>query len=131
MPEQILVVDDDEEIRASLRRGLALEGYVVILATDGEEALRSVREQAPDLVVLDIVLPGLDGLEVCRRLRATDEALPVIMLTARDAMPERVDGLEAGADDYLVKPFAFEELLARVRVCLRRKRTGHRELRYA
>ncbi|MCL4465037.1 MAG: response regulator transcription factor [Chloroflexi bacterium] len=131
MPEQILVVDDDEEIRASLRRGLALEGYVVMLAADGEEALRIVREHSPDLVVLDIVLPGLDGLEVCRRLRATDEALPVIMLTARDAVPERVDGLEAGADDYLVKPFAFEELLARVRVCLRRKRTGHRELRYA
>ena len=128
----ILVVDDDEEIRGSLRRSLALEGYSVALAADAEEALRAVRERAPDLVVLDILLPGLDGLEVCRRLRAADATLPIIMLTARDAVADRVAGLEMGADDYLVKPFAFEELLARIRVCLRRREpAGLRELRFA
>jgi two-component system response regulator MprA len=132
MNAHVLVVDDDEEIRASLRRGLAFEGFKVTQAADGEEALRSIRDDRPDLAVLDIMMPGLDGLEVVRRLRLADEQLPVIMLTARDAVPDRVTGLEAGADDYLVKPFAFSELLARIRVRLRRREPGEeRELRFA
>lgn len=132
MNAHVLVVDDDEEIRASLRRGLAFEGFKVSLAADGEGALRAIRDQPPDLAVLDIMMPGLDGLEVVRRLRQADEQLPVIMLTARDAVPDRVAGLEAGADDYLVKPFAFSELLARIRVRLRRREPGEeRELRFA
>ena len=132
MTAHVLVVDDDEEIRASLRRSLAFEGFKVTLAADGEEALRSIHDDRPDLVVLDIMMPGLDGLEVVRRLRLADEQLPVIMLTARDAVPDRVTGLEAGADDYLVKPFAFSELLARIRVRLRRREPGEeRELRFA
>ena len=132
MNAHVLVVDDDEEIRASLRRGLAFEGFKVSLAADGEEALRAIRDQPPDLAVLDIMMPGLDGLEVVRRLRQADEQVPVIMLTARDAVPDRVAGLEAGADDYLVKPFAFSELLARIRVRLRRREPGEeRELRFA
>ena len=131
MNAHVLVVDDDEEIRASLRRGLAFEGFKVTLAADGEEALRSIQDDRPDLAVLDIMMPGLDGLEVVRRLRLADEQLPVIMLTARDAVPDRVTGLEAGADDYLVKPFAFSELLARIRVRLRRREPGEeRELRF-
>ena len=132
MAERILVVDDDEEIRASLRRGLSLEGYAVSLAAAGEEALRQTREQPPDLVVLDVMMPGLDGLEVARRLRAAEDTLPIILLTARDAVADKVSGLESGADDYLVKPFAFDELLARVRALLRRTRTGEGEVyRYA
>ncbi len=132
MNAHVLVVDDDEEIRASLRRGLAFEGFRVTLAADGEEALRAIQDERPDLAVLDIMMPGLDGLEVVRRLRLADEQLPVIMLTARDAVPDRVTGLEAGADDYLVKPFAFSELLARIRVRLRRREPGEeRELRFA
>jgi DNA-binding response OmpR family regulator len=122
----ILLVDDDDELRTSLRRGLALEGYRIRLAADGQEALSQARNEAPDLVVLDLMLPELDGLEVCRRLRAADDDLPIIMLTARDAVADRVAGLENGADDYLVKPFAFEELLARIRVCLRRAETLER-----
>lgn len=128
----ILIIDDDEEVRSSLRRSLGFEGYQIVVAVDGEAGLQLAREQAPDLVVLDIMLPGLDGLEVCRRLRSVDDNLPIIMLTARDAVPDRVAGLETGADDYLVKPFAFEELLARVRVRLRRRAAGAtRELRFA
>jgi two-component system response regulator MprA len=128
----ILLVDDDEEIRASLRRSLSLEGYKIAQAADGAEALRLAREEPPDLVVLDVMLPEVDGLEVCRRLRAADGTLPIIMLTARDAVPDRVAGLETGADDYLVKPFAFEELLARIRVGLRRREPSSRtELRFA
>ena len=127
-----MVVDDDDEIRASLRRSLAFEGFKVTLAADGEEALRRVRDEAPDLLVLDIMMPGLDGLEVVRRVRRADDQLPIIMLTARDAVPDRVAGLETGADDYLVKPFAFSELLARIRVRLRRREPGEdRELRFA
>jgi two-component system response regulator MprA len=132
MSAHVLVVDDDEEIRASLRRGLAFEGFKVSLAADGEEALRSILDDRPDLAVLDIMMPRLDGLEVVRRLRLADEQLPVILLTARDAVPDRVTGLDAGADDYLVKPFAFSELLARIRVRLRRREPGEeRELRFA
>lgn len=117
----ILLVDDDEGILASLRRGLVLEGYQVSLAADGEAALSAATEQLPDLVILDVMLPGVDGFEVCRRLREVDAAMPIIMLTARDAVPDRIAGLEMGADDYLVKPFAYGELLARVRVRLRRR----------
>jgi DNA-binding response OmpR family regulator len=116
----ILIVEDEAEIAGYLRRGLAFEGYGVEIAASGAEALAAARERPPDLVVLDVMLPGLDGLEVARRLRAASD-VPIIMLTARDAVPDRVAGLEAGADDYLVKPFAFEELLARIRVQLRRR----------
>jgi two-component system response regulator MprA len=129
---QILVVDDDEEIRTSLRRGLVLEGFEVSLAADGVDALRVATDRFPDLVILDIMMPGLDGLEVCRRLRAADGALPIILLTARDAVHDRVVGLETGADDYVVKPFAFAELVARVRVRLRRRDdNGHHDPRFA
>jgi DNA-binding response OmpR family regulator len=116
----ILIVEDESEIAGYLRRGLAFEGYSVEIAATGSAALAAARERPPDLVVLDVMLPGIDGLEVARRLRAASD-VPIIMLTARDAVPDRVAGLEAGADDYLVKPFAFEELLARVRVQLRRR----------
>lgn len=119
---RILVVDDDVKILSLMRRGLAFAGYTVDLAEDGELALGIARDQAPDLVVLDVMLPGMDGLEVCRRLRAGEPNLPVLMLTAKDRVPDRVAGLDAGADDYLVKPFAFDELLARIRALLRRAR---------
>ena len=132
MMSNILVVDDDAEIRSSLRRGLALEGYLVTTADDGEDALRQARSAWPDLVVLDLLLPGLYGLEVCRRLRAADPTIPIVILSARDAVSDRVAGLEEGADDYLVKPFAFAELLARIRVQLRRRAAAdQRELRIA
>jgi len=127
-PGRVLVVDDDPRIAASIRRALVYEGYVVDVALDGVAALARTREQMPDLVVLDLMLPGLDGLEVCRRLRAADE-VPILMLTARDATADRVRGLDAGADDYLVKPFAYEELLARVRALLRRHPPGPRSPR--
>jgi two-component system, OmpR family, response regulator MprA len=117
---RVLVVDDDPKILSVLRRGLSFAGYEVALAADGLEALLVARDRPPDLVVLDVMLPGLDGLEVCRRLRAGDPAVPILMLTAMDRVPDRVAGLDAGADDYLVKPFAFDELLARVRALLRR-----------
>jgi DNA-binding response OmpR family regulator len=115
-----LIVEDEAEIADYLRRGLAFEGYVVELADDGHAALVAARDRPPDLVILDLMLPGLDGLEVARRIRAVDD-LPIIMLTARDAVADRVAGLESGADDYVLKPFAFEELLARIRVQLRRR----------
>jgi two-component system response regulator MprA len=124
----ILVVDDDEPIAASLRRALEYEGYRVSVAIDGPGALGAVAEARPDLVVLDVMLPGIDGVGVCRRLRADDPALLVLLLTARDATADRVAGLDAGADDYLVKPFAYEELLARVRALLRRDRCAPAEL---
>lgn len=120
MSEHILIVEDENEIAGYLRRGLIFEGYSVDIAADGHTALTVAREHPPDLVILDLMLPGLDGLEVAKRLRAVSD-VPIIMLTARDAVPDRVAGLEAGADDYLVKPFAFEELLARIRVQLRRR----------
>ena len=125
LTHRILVVDDDPKMLSLMRRGLSFDGYAVELAADGEEALRSARESAPDLVVLDVMLPGLDGVEVCRRLRAGDPDLPILMLTAKGRVPDRVAGLDAGADDYLVKPFAFDELLARIRALLRR--AGPRE----
>ncbi len=118
---RILVVDDERAVRESLRRALELEGYEIELANDGQEALYRLESQAePDAVVLDVLMPGLDGLEVCKRLRRSGSKLPVLMLTARDAVENRVAGLDAGADDYLTKPFALEELLARIRALLRR-----------
>jgi two-component system, OmpR family, response regulator MprA len=117
---RILVVDDDRAVRESLRRSLAFNGYQVELAADGYEALDAVARQRPDAMVLDVMMPRLDGLEVCRRLRGNGDALPIIVLTARDAVADRVAGLDAGADDYLPKPFALEELLARLRALLRR-----------
>jgi two-component system, OmpR family, response regulator MprA len=121
MAERILVVEDEARIASFLRRGLTLEGYEVETAYDGEEALFKVRDRPPDLVILDIMLPRIDGLEVCRRMR-TFTSLPVLMLTARDAVPDRVAGLDNGADDYMVKPFSLDELLARVRALLRRQK---------
>jgi len=116
----ILVVDDEPEVVSFVQRGLVYAGYTVDLALDGESALALARERNPDLVVLDVMLPDLDGLEVCRRLRAGSPELPVLMLTAKDAVPDRVAGLDAGADDYMVKPFSFDELHARIRALLRR-----------
>ncbi|HVA52402.1 MAG TPA: response regulator transcription factor, partial [Acidimicrobiales bacterium] len=118
----ILVVDDDQAVRDALRRALTLQGYDVELAADGEEALLKLRANpnATDLLIVDILMPRLDGLEMTRRLRADGSELPILMLTARDQVADRVAGLEAGADDYLVKPFALEELVARVRALLRR-----------
>jgi two-component system response regulator MprA len=118
---KILVVDDERAVRDSLRRALELQGYEVELASDGAEALARLAENGqPDAVVLDILMPGLDGLDVCRQLRRRGNSVPVLMLTARDAVGDRVEGLDAGADDYVVKPFALEELLARLRALLRR-----------
>ncbi|MCB0062813.1 MAG: response regulator transcription factor [Caldilineaceae bacterium] len=121
MSERVLVVEDDRRIRDLLRRGLIFEGYQVDVAEDGESALRLAREQMPDVVILDLMLPGIDGLEVCRRLRNASN-VPILILTARDTVPDRVTGLDAGADDYMVKPFAFDELLARLRALFRRHR---------
>jgi two-component system response regulator MprA len=119
---KILVVDDERAVRESLRRALELEGYEIELAGDGEAALATLGREQPqaDAVILDVLMPGVDGLEVCRRLRATGNHVPVLMLTARDEVENRVAGLDAGADDYVTKPFALEELLARVRALLRR-----------
>ena len=117
---QVLVVDDEPPMRTALTRALQLGGFEVALAADGEHGLSQISELEPDLVVLDVMMPHLDGLGVCRQLRARGDRTPVLMLTARDAVADRVEGLEAGADDYLVKPFALEELLARIRALLRR-----------
>jgi two-component system response regulator MprA len=117
---RILVVDDDRAVRESLRRSLQFNGYQVETAGDGQQALESVTASRPDAMVLDVMMPRLDGLEVCRRLRSTGDDLPILVLTARDAVSDRVSGLDAGADDYLPKPFALEELLARLRALLRR-----------
>jgi two-component system response regulator MprA len=117
---RILVVDDDRAVRESLRRSLSFNGYSVELAQDGREALDLIANDRPDALVLDVMMPRLDGLEVCRQLRSTGDDLPILVLTARDSVSERVAGLDAGADDYLPKPFALEELLARMRALLRR-----------
>jgi two-component system response regulator MprA len=117
---RVLVVDDDPSVRESLRRSLAFNGYQVELAEDGEHALRKVAATDPDVVVLDVMMPRMDGLAACRALRAAGDDVPVLMLTARDEVSDRVAGLDAGADDYLPKPFALEELLARLRALLRR-----------
>jgi two-component system response regulator MprA len=116
----VLVVDDDAPILRMLRRTLAAEGYAVETAADGGSALAAVERSVPDVLVLDVAMPGVDGLAVCRRLRGKGLAVPILLLTARDAVADRVAGLDAGADDYLVKPFAAEELLARVRALHRR-----------
>jgi two-component system response regulator MprA len=121
---RILVVDDDQGVRDSLRRSLVFNGYEVDLAENGEQALRCVAARNPDAVVLDVMMPRLDGIATCRALRATGNDVPVLVLTARDAVADRVAGLDAGADDYLSKPFALEELLARLRALLRRSTPG-------
>ncbi|WP_033288233.1 response regulator transcription factor [Amycolatopsis jejuensis] len=117
---RILVVDDDRAVRESLRRSLEFNGYTVELASDGAQALETILANRPDAMVLDVMMPRLDGLEVARRLRSTGDDLPILVLTARDTVSDRVSGLDAGADDYLPKPFALEELLARLRALLRR-----------
>jgi len=121
---RVLVVDDDLAVRESLRRSLTFNGYQVDLAANGAEALEQVARQRPDAVVLDVMMPRVGGLETCRRLREGGDDVPVLVLTARDAVADRVAGLDAGADDYLAKPFALEELLARLRALLRRTSAG-------
>jgi two-component system response regulator MprA len=116
----VLVTDDERSVRSAVRRALTLEGYRVTEAEDGGKALESIARDRPDAVVLDVMMPELDGLQVCRALRDAGDSMPVLMLTARDEIDQRVRGLDAGADDYLVKPFALEELLARLRALLRR-----------
>src|SRR5512136_2126532 len=128
MSPRILIVEDEEQIASFLRRGLASEGYEVDTAADGTAALAKARDARPDLVVLDLMLPGMDGLEVCRRLRTAHSSLPILILTARDSVSDRVQGLDAGSDDYMVKPFALAELLARVRALLRRAGPGEPEV---
>ena len=128
---KILVVDDERAVRDSLRRALELEGYEIELAADGNEALARLESpDEPDAVILDVLMPGVDGLEVCRRMRSAGNTLPVLMLTARTEVEDRVAGLDAGADDYVTKPFALEELLARLRALLRRTIGGDGELSF-
>jgi two-component system response regulator MprA len=130
----ILVVDDEPAVRRALERALRLESYEVELAEDGEQALDRLSERPADAVVLDVMMPGIDGLEVCRRMRAAGDKTPILMLTARDAIDDRVIGLDVGADDYLVKPFALRELQARLRALLRRAGEGDEDsevLRFA
>ena len=130
---KILVVDDERAVREALRRALELEGYEIELAADGQEALYRLDSEAqPDALVLDVLMPGVDGLEVARTIRRSGNRLPILMLTARTQVEDRVEGLDAGADDYLTKPFALEELLARLRALLRRTAEGSGEvLRFA
>jgi two-component system, OmpR family, response regulator MprA len=116
----VLVADDDRAVREALERALQLEGFEVELTADGDATLAAVERRTPDAVVLDVMMPGLDGLDVTRRLRRTGNRVPILLLTARDAVGDRVEGLDAGADDYLPKPFALEELIARLRALLRR-----------
>lgn len=118
---RILVVDDDQAVTSVLRRGLTYEGYEVDTAATGRDALTIARERLPEIVILDVMMPGMDGLEVCRRLRAADSSLPIILLTAKDSPPDQVEGLDTGADDYVTKPFTFDVLLARIRAQLRRR----------
>jgi len=117
---KVLVVDDESHVRESIARALRYEGYAVDLAPDGVEALNLVRQDPPDLVILDLQMPRMDGLDMCRRLRAAGDSMPILVLTARSHVSDRVNGLDAGADDYLVKPFALDELLARLRALARR-----------
>ncbi len=124
----VLVVDDDRAVRESLRRSLEFNGYSVALANDGAEALAAIAKEHPDALVLDVMMPRLDGLETTRALRAAGNDLPILVLTARDSVGDRVEGLDAGADDYLTKPFALEELLARLRALLRRARPSADDL---
>jgi two-component system response regulator MprA len=120
--DRILVVDDDRAIRESLARALELDGYEVALASDGAAALATIRESRPDVAIVDVMMPNIDGLTVCRVLRAEKDRLPILMLTARTETSDRVAGLDAGADDYLPKPFELDELMARLRALLRRSR---------
>lgn len=130
--QRLLVIDDDSSVTSLLKRGLAYEGYAVETAASGEAGLAIARDRLPDMVILDIMMPGLDGLEVLRRLRAADPRLPVLLLTAKDSPADQVQGLEHGADDYVIKPFSFEVLLARVHALLRRQQAEHPvELRFA
>jgi two-component system response regulator MprA len=122
--DKILIVDDDQRLLKMLRRTLAYEGFDVVTATDGEAALDTIYEERPDLLILDWMLPQLDGIRVLEALRREEEEIPILMLTARDAVQDRVEGLERGADDYLIKPFASTELVARVRALLRRLGKG-------
>lgn len=128
MAEHVLVVDDDAPVRRMLARTLTAGGYEVTVAADGGQALAAAERAAPDAVVLDVGLPGMDGLAVCRRLRANGLAAPILLLTARDAVSDRVAGLDAGADDYVVKPVATDELLARLRAHLRRRQPAGERL---
>lgn len=121
MRENIMVIDDDEKITSMLRRGLAFEGYLVTTAANGLEGLKQMLVTEPQLIILDVMMPQIDGWEVVRRIRESGSEVPILMLTAKDDISDRVKGLDLGADDYLVKPFALEELLARVRVLLRRR----------
>ena len=120
-PVRVLVVEDDQEIAQVLQRSLRMEGYDVKLTDDGAQALDDTQAFLPDLIVLDLGLPGMDGIEVARQLRRDEDDTPILMLTARDALDSRVEGLDVGADDYLVKPFERQELLARMRALLRRR----------
>ncbi|MBI4336838.1 MAG: response regulator transcription factor [Chloroflexi bacterium] len=124
---RILIVEDEANIADFLQRGLVYKGYEVDVAHDGESALAMARDRPPDLVVLDLMLPGLDGIEVCRRLRAASD-VGIVVLTARDAVSDRIQGLEAGADDYVLKPFVFDELLARLRAVQRRRSPGSKDV---
>jgi two-component system response regulator MprA len=130
-PVAVLLVDDDASIRRMLERTLAAEGYDVAAVADGGAAMAAVERSVPDAIVLDVAMPGLDGLSVTRRLRAKGLAVPILLLTARDALEERVAGLDAGADDHLVKPFEARELTARLRALLRRNRPPAEQLAYA
>lgn len=121
MREHILVIDDDDKITSMLRRSLAFEGYSVVTANNGAEGLKQMLALEPNLLILDVMMPQMDGWEVCRRVRESGSQVPILMLTAKDEIADRVKGLDLGADDYLVKPFALEELLARVRSLLRRR----------
>jgi two-component system response regulator MprA len=129
--DRVLVVDDDPPLRRMLARSLSAEGFEVTVAPDGPAALMAAERSAPDVIVLDLAMPAIDGLSVCRRLRVKGLPTPILMLTARDAVADRVSGLEAGADDYLVKPFAIEELIARLRALTRRGREAPTVLSYA
>ncbi len=132
MKTRVLVIDDDPSVTSLLKRGLSYEGYSVDIAASGSEGLELAREHPPDLVLLDVMMPGIDGLEVCRRLRAADAGLPIVLLTARDGTSDQILGLETGADDYVVKPFTFEVLLARLRALLRRtEHQGAEVLKFA
>src|SRR5512136_1863084 len=127
MNERILIIEDDPAILKILQRGLAYEGYLVDIATEGRTGLNLAHDHHPDLIILDWMLPGMDGLEVCRRLRMGG-SLPILILTAKDTVQDRVQGLDAGADDYLVKPFNLDELLARIRALLRRTQTDRAQV---
>jgi two-component system response regulator MprA len=121
---RVLVVEDDAAVRDALQRALSFEGYDIVTATDGARALSEIRESPVDLIVLDVMMPHLDGIETCRRIRAAGDTVPILMLTAKASVGDRVDGLDAGADDYVTKPFALDELLARIRALLRRSSGG-------